>query len=157
MAQKHKTYWLKNGQSYGVVLTLIVMVSILSWLIYPASSQTDRSFVFLRTTMPSAADEMNQQTAEQPLQEIPAVQPVAESVDPDQELVDMLLKDDAEIVYDTLEDKESWHVVRMRVTGYVHAPNVAASSLTARPLPIIKFDTAMFLSLPTNDIVLARK
>ena len=125
MAQNRNMRFLKTGRSYGIGLAAIVLLSLLSWLVYPASTQTGRSFVFLRTTLPVSTDT----DAELNLQ-IPAVQPqqqeeienIVDEIDPDLELVEMLLKDDSEVIYETMEDKESWHVVHMRVTGYCACP-----------------------------------
>lgn len=110
---------LKSGRAYGIGLAAIVFLSLLSWMIYPATTRAGRSFVFLRTTMPSEGvleQQQSQQDFQQPQQEI---EQVVADIDPDQELVELLLKDD---IHGVQEDKESWHVVRMRVTGYCSCP-----------------------------------
>ncbi len=123
MAQNQNMRFLKTGRSYGIGLAAIVLFSLLSWLIYPTSTQAERSFVFLRTTLPvNTETEFNLQTPSLQPQQQEEVEDVVAEIDPDQELVEMLLKDDSEIVYEALEDKESWHVVHMRVTGYCACP-----------------------------------
>lgn len=66
--------------------------------------------VFLRTTFPSVTVVED----ENPDSQTP--EPVSE--DPEQRLVSMLQKDDFQVAYEKLQDKEQWQVVRMRVTGY---------------------------------------
>lgn len=101
---------LKSGKTYGIVLAAIVFLSLLTWLMYPEATQAERSLVFLRNTLPveaSAAIEIPEELPE-----------AVANVDPDQELIEMLKMDDSQIAYAKQEDKQSWHVVRMRTTGY---------------------------------------
>ena len=128
MAQNQNKRFLKTGRSYGMGLATIVLFSLLSWLVYPTSSQAGRSFVFLRTTLPVNTESEQQeplqiqQEESLQLQRQEEIETAVAAIDPDQELVEMLLKDDSTVVYEALEDKESWHVVHMRVTGYCSCP-----------------------------------
>lgn len=108
---KQQTQHLKRGATYGFALVAILFFSLLVWLLTPETTQAERSVVYLRNTLeptPVATELQTSQVMSEPVV----------SVDPDQYLIDQLKVDDSQRTYDALEDKESWHVVRMRVTGY---------------------------------------
>lgn len=81
-------------------------------LVIPQVMDMGNSVVFLRTTLPETHVETDAA--------IPQETPVLQSPPQigDDELIAMLLKDDSEISYEKLEEKEQWQVVHMRVTGY---------------------------------------
>lgn len=88
---------------YGTVGLLTV---ILACFLSPRVINVERSIVFLRSTLPP-------ETAHN------EVRANADSLhNEEQELIALLLRDDTDVAYQKLEDKERWQVVRMRVTGY---------------------------------------
>ena len=120
VAKQKKLQYLKNGKHYGVALATIVFMSLLTWLVYPGSSQAEQSVVFLRNTLPvetPVVTDFVTDVAEELYAEEDAVE-----LHPDQELIEMLKMNDSQIAYEKLDDQESWHVVHMRVTGYCSCP-----------------------------------
>ena len=120
MAKQKKLQYLKNGKHYGVALATIVFMSLLTWLVYPGSSQAEQSVVFLRNTLPvetPVVTDFVTDVAEELYAEEDAVE-----LHPDHELIEMLKMNDSQIAYEKLDDQESWHVVHMRVTGYCSCP-----------------------------------
>ncbi len=121
-----KLIQLKSRKFYGIVSGIVLFSCFVGFFIYPAVTQAEGSLIFLRITFPSppVSDEMQvaadyEDASEMLLSE--NTEDVSEMLPPedtDKRLVSMLMKDDFEIAYDKLENKESWHVVRMRVTGY---------------------------------------
>ena len=118
MARKSALQHFKSGKTYGLVLTAIVFISLLTWLVHPAQGESARSFVYLRNTLPV---EQSSVIEAAPLL-VSQVEPAIVEIDPDQELIERLQVDDTQIAYDKLEEQDSWHVVRMRVTGYCSCP-----------------------------------
>jgi len=100
---------------YGYTLGILIFLGLVLFTVYPAITHAEDSVVFLSTTYP-----MESLPVEQPDQGISEETLVPEN--PEQQLVDMLMKDDIQAVYDTMDNKESWQVVRMRVTGYCSCP-----------------------------------
>lgn len=66
--------------------------------------------IYLRTMMP----------VEPAAEALPQEPDTAQTADADTEqwLIDLLYQDDQDIVYQTVQDDQRWHVVRMRVTAY---------------------------------------
>lgn len=107
-----KIVQLKNRNFYAFVSGIALFSCLAGIFIYPAVTQAEDSLVFLRTTFPETVSEQIQTGAD----DEDTVELLLE--DTDERLVSMLMRDDLETAYDTLENKESWHIVRMRVTGY---------------------------------------
>ena len=108
-----KIVQLKNRNFYAFVSGIALFSCLAGIFIYPAVTQAEDSLVFLRTTFPETVSEQIQTGVDEgDTSELFLVDDV------DQRLVSMLMKDDFEIAYDKLENKDSWHIVRMRVTGY---------------------------------------
>lgn len=109
-----------------IAVGTVVISCLLGWLFYPDVTHAERSVFFLRSTMPwsTVSDQVDAiESLSDPAQMI--TEPVVESfdiLDQEQQIVEMLMKEDFEAAYDRLEDKEHWQTVRMRVTGYCSCP-----------------------------------
>lgn len=109
-----KIFRLKNIKFYGITLGLASFLILLACLIHPAITHGEGALIFLHTTIPAIEGPEAQKIEDNK-------EYIAENIleeDPEQRLVEMLQKDDFDHAYDRLENKESWQVVRMRVTGY---------------------------------------
>jgi 3D (Asp-Asp-Asp) domain-containing protein len=91
----------------------VVLSCLLGWMIYPELSRPDKSVFFLRSIMPADSETTSSAGS------VPQISAISEiAVDPDQKLLEELMKDDLRLTYETLEEKAQWQTVRMRVTGY---------------------------------------
>lgn len=108
--------------------TLIPLTVILACFLLPQWTNAERSIVFLRSTLPVESNIPDV---------LPQDNPADQQVQNDEEaLIALLLRDDTEIAYQKMEDKERWQTVRMRVTGYCacskccgkHSDGVTASN-----------------------------
>ena len=95
---------------YGYTLGILIFCGLAFFAFYPAMTHAEDSVVFLSTTFPSESLVVEEQA--QKATDMTAFE------DSEQRLVDMLMKDDVQVAYDTMDNKENWQVVRMRVTGY---------------------------------------
>ena len=123
IGEKAKTAYYRKV--YGIVISIFICVIVVC-IMHPVMSKAEGDVVFLRTTFPAApvtsdapaafvGESFEDDTLD--ISESDIVSPETPE-DTEDRLVSMLLKDDAQVVYDKLEDKEQWHVVHMRVTGY---------------------------------------
>ena len=119
MINGEKTQTVFSKKLYLAASGLIVGC-IMFYLIYPMLTQTRAAIVFLRTTFP--AENNYEDDITDPIGVDIQKNGMDVYGDTEQSLVSMLQKDDLEVIYEKMEDTESWHVVRMRVTGYCSCP-----------------------------------
>lgn len=123
IGEKTKTAYYRKV--YGIFISIFLCGAAFC-IMYPVMSKAEGDVVFLRTTFPAetvvsdAPAVSVSETLEDETLDIsePDISSPESSEDTEDRLVSMLMKDDAQVVYDKLEDKEKWHVVHMRVTGY---------------------------------------
>lgn len=102
---------------YGIVIGLFICL-VAVCIMYPVMTDAEADVVFLRTTFP-AVPVIEVLEAEDEDVNLDDFEPeMVSPEDAEERLVSMLLKEDAQVVYEKMEDKERWQVVRMRVTGY---------------------------------------
>lgn len=122
---REKTKGVYCRKVYGIVISIFVCGVVLC-IMHPVLSKAEGDVVFLRTTFPVApaasgdpAVSVSESIEDENLDiGEPDISSPETPEDTEDRLVSMLMKDDAQVVYDKLEDKEQWHVVHMRVTGY---------------------------------------
>ena len=114
MAIWEKAHRALTVKFYGYTLGVLLSGGLVVCAIYPVLTHAAGSVVFLRTTFPT----------EPVITELPTQETLDTTAfeDSEQRLVEMLMKDDIQVAYDTMENKEQWQVVRMRVTGYCSCP-----------------------------------
>ena len=109
-----KTQRTVSKKFYRVTLGIFILCCVIACFVLPLMTRAAGTVVFLRTTFPSVPvvedENLDVQESELP------------SEDPEQRLVSLLQKDDFQIAYEKLQDKQQWQVVRMRVTGYCSCP-----------------------------------
>lgn len=110
-----KTNRVVTMRFYGYTLGVLLFCGLAFFALYPAMTHAEDSVIFLSTTYPAVESVV---VEEQP--QIAIGVPVVE--DSEQRLVEMLMKDDIQVAHDTMDNKESWQLVRMRVTGYCSCP-----------------------------------
>lgn len=109
-----KTFRTISSEFYGIALGIFILCCLAACVIYPVATQAEPGVVFLRTTFPTVPDVKDEN--------VDIEEPETPLDDPEQRLVSMLMKDDFQVTYEKLEDKERWQIVRMRVTGYCSCP-----------------------------------
>jgi 3D (Asp-Asp-Asp) domain-containing protein len=116
-----KTQGALSRKLYGIAIAVILCLLAVC-IIHPIITKAKADVVFLRTTFP-ILPVMQIDAAEEPDDSSLDVMDT-EDEDTEYRLVSMLMKDDAQVVYEKMpdDDKERWQVVRMRVTGYCSCP-----------------------------------
>lgn len=116
-----KTQGLNRRKLYGIVAAVAVCLLAVC-LIHPIMTKAKADVVFLRTTFPTLPVMEIVDDEEPDNSSLDIMYP--EDEDTEHLLVSMLMKDDAQVVYEKMQDddKEHWQIVRMRVTGYCSCP-----------------------------------